>query len=145
MLRIHDPDSPTYADSDSHRAATLAALNPGPSGPPNPLGSPPRLASPSASRPASNLGQGTMPPDEYVYEDHILRKEHPFDAGQVKQAKIRLATDEAAIVNNREIPDICVQHMLAVALLDKTVTFASAHDRARLKDPATLRERAKLL
>jgi 2-methylcitrate dehydratase PrpD len=74
----------------------------------------------------------------------ILRKEHPFDAGQVQQVKIRLATDEAAIVNNREIPDICVQHMLAVALVDKTVTFASAHDRARLKDPATLRERAKI-
>jgi 2-methylcitrate dehydratase PrpD len=74
----------------------------------------------------------------------ILRKEHPFDAGQVQQVKIRLATDEAAIVNNREIPDICVQHMLAVALLDKTVTFASAHDKARLKDAATLRERAKI-
>jgi 2-methylcitrate dehydratase PrpD len=74
----------------------------------------------------------------------ILRKQHPFDASQLQQVKIRLATDEAAIVNNREIPDICVQHMLAVALLDKTVTFASAHDKARLKDPATLRERAKI-
>jgi 2-methylcitrate dehydratase PrpD len=42
------------------------------------------------------------------------------------------------------MPDICIQHMLAVALLDKTVTFASAHDQARLKDPATLRERAKI-
>jgi len=74
----------------------------------------------------------------------ILRRQRPFDAGQVQQVKIRLATDEAAIVNNREIPDICVQHMLAVALLDKTVTFASAHDKSRLKDPATLRERAKI-
>ncbi|MDQ1410292.1 MAG: hypothetical protein QOJ41_2027 [Acidobacteriaceae bacterium] len=73
-----------------------------------------------------------------------LRKQHSFDSGQVQQVKIRLATDEAAIVNNREIPDICVQHMLAVALLDKTVTFASAHDRGRLKDPAVLRERAKI-
>jgi 2-methylcitrate dehydratase PrpD len=74
----------------------------------------------------------------------ILRKQHPFDADRVQQVKIRLATDEAAIVNNREIPDICVQHLLAVALLDKTVTFASAHDNARLKDPAVLRERAKI-
>jgi 2-methylcitrate dehydratase PrpD len=74
----------------------------------------------------------------------LIRKQHPFDASQVQQVKISLATDEAAIVNNREIPDICVQHMLAVALLDKTVTFASAHDKARLKDPATLRERAKI-
>ena len=74
----------------------------------------------------------------------ILRKQHPFDASQMRQAKIRLATDEAAIVNNREIPDICVQHMLAVALLDKTVTFASAHDKGRLKDPGVLREREKI-
>jgi 2-methylcitrate dehydratase PrpD len=34
--------------------------------------------------------------------------------------------------------------MLAVALLDKTVTFASAHDRNRVKDPAVLREREKI-
>jgi 2-methylcitrate dehydratase PrpD len=74
----------------------------------------------------------------------ILRKQHPFEANQVQQVKIHLASDEAAIVNNREIPDICVQHMLAVALLDKTVTFASAHDKERLKDPATLHERAKI-
>jgi 2-methylcitrate dehydratase PrpD len=74
----------------------------------------------------------------------ILRKQRPFDAGQVRQMTVRLATDEAAIVNNREIPDICVQHMLAVALRDETVTFASAHDRARMKDPVVLRERAKI-
>lgn len=51
---------------------------------------------------------------------------------------VRLATDEAAIVNNREIPDICLQHVLAVALLDGRVTFASLHDNARMADPATL-------
>src|ERR1700730_13028584 len=74
----------------------------------------------------------------------ILRKQRAFDADQVQQMTVRLATDEAAIVNNRDIPDICVQHMLAVALLDKTVTFGSAHDSARMKDSATLRERAKI-
>jgi len=74
----------------------------------------------------------------------ILRKRHPFDSADVRQVSVRLATDEAAIVNNREIPDICLQHMMAVALLEKTVTFASAHDRERLKDPAVLRERAKV-
>jgi len=74
----------------------------------------------------------------------ILRKGHPFDAAQVRQVVVKLATDEAAIVNNREIPDICLQHMIAVMLLDKTVTFASAHDVARLKVPTALRERAKV-
>jgi 2-methylcitrate dehydratase PrpD len=74
----------------------------------------------------------------------ILRKQTPFEAANVKQVSVQLATDEAAIVNNREIPDICLQHMVAVMLLDRTVTFVSAHDKERLKDPATLRERAKV-
>jgi 2-methylcitrate dehydratase PrpD len=74
----------------------------------------------------------------------LLRKQHPFHSNEVQQVTVQLATDEAAIVNNREIPDICVQHMLAVMLMDKTVTFRSAHDKARMNDPATLREREKV-
>ena len=74
----------------------------------------------------------------------ILRKQRAFEAAQVQQVTVQLATDEAAIVNNREIPDICLQHMVAVMLLDNTVSFVSAHDKGRLKDPATLRERAKV-
>jgi 2-methylcitrate dehydratase PrpD len=74
----------------------------------------------------------------------ILRKQKPFDAAQVKQVAVQLASDEAAIVNNREIPDICLQHMVAVMLLDKTVSFVSAHDKERLNNPETLRERAKV-
>jgi 2-methylcitrate dehydratase PrpD len=71
-----------------------------------------------------------------------LRAQRPFQASQVRKIVVRMATDEAAIVNNREIPDICLQHVIAVALLDMTVTFSSVHDRARLSDPATLRARA---
>jgi 2-methylcitrate dehydratase PrpD len=74
----------------------------------------------------------------------LLRRQTPFEAAQVKQVSVQLATDEAAIVNNREIPDICLQHMIAVMLQDKTVTFVSAHDKERLKNPETLRERAKV-
>ena len=57
---------------------------------------------------------------------------------------MRVATDEATIVDNREIPDICLQHLIAVMLVDKTVTFKSAHDMARMTDPAILRQRAKV-
>jgi 2-methylcitrate dehydratase PrpD len=74
----------------------------------------------------------------------ILQKQRPFDSNGVQQVSVHLATDEAAIVNNREIPDICLQHMVAVMVMDKTVTFSSAHDKARMKDPATLREREKV-
>jgi 2-methylcitrate dehydratase PrpD len=37
-----------------------------------------------------------------------------------------------------------MEHMVAVMLLDKTVTFRSVHDKARMKDPAVLRQRAKV-
>ncbi|HEY3825707.1 MAG TPA: MmgE/PrpD family protein [Bryobacteraceae bacterium] len=75
--------------------------------------------------------------------DNLFHK-YKFDAEQVKEVRVRVATDEAAIVNNREIPDICLQHMMAVMLLDKTASFKSAHDVARMKDPAILRQRAKI-
>jgi 2-methylcitrate dehydratase PrpD len=74
----------------------------------------------------------------------ILLKKHRFEADQVKQVIVRVATNEATIVNNREIPDICLQHLCAVMLLDKTVTFKSAHEKARMGDAAVLRQRAKV-
>ncbi len=73
-----------------------------------------------------------------------LRKKHPFETAQLKQLTVRIATDEASVVNNREIPDICLQHMLAVMLIDKTASFRAAHDKARMQDAAVLRERAKI-
>jgi 2-methylcitrate dehydratase PrpD len=73
-----------------------------------------------------------------------LRKKHPFEKEQVKQVIARLATDEAAVVDNRDIPDICLQHMMAVMLIDKTASFRAAHDKARMQDPAVLRERTKI-
>jgi 2-methylcitrate dehydratase PrpD len=75
--------------------------------------------------------------------ENILKRS-PFETSQVKEVLVRVATNEAAVVNNREIPDICLQHMVAVMMVDKTVTFRSAHETARMKDPAVLRERAKV-
>lgn len=73
----------------------------------------------------------------------FLRK-RSFTAEDVQKVVVRIASDEANTVSNREMPDICMQHMIAVMLLDKTVTFASAHDQARMQDPAVLRQRAKV-
>jgi 2-methylcitrate dehydratase PrpD len=73
-----------------------------------------------------------------------LRKRAKFSPEQVRQVIVRVATGEAAIVNNREIPDICLQHLIAVMLVDGTVTFQSAHAGERMRDPAILRQRAKV-
>ncbi|HXB69142.1 MAG TPA: MmgE/PrpD family protein [Candidatus Acidoferrales bacterium] len=73
-----------------------------------------------------------------------LQKRWRFEPEQVKRVVVLVATDEAAIVNNREIPDICLQHLIAVMLIDRTVTFQSAHAKERMQDPAVLRHRAKV-
>ncbi len=73
-----------------------------------------------------------------------MRKKRPFDASQVQKVVVRLAISEANTVNNREMPDISLQHILAVMLLDKTVSFAAAHDKPRMQDAAVLRERARI-
>jgi 2-methylcitrate dehydratase PrpD len=62
----------------------------------------------------------------------------------VQRVTVRLAPSVATVVDNRDIPDICLQHMIAVMLLDKTVSFHAAHDKPRMQDPAALRERAKV-
>ena len=71
-------------------------------------------------------------------------KQRNFTADDVRKLVVRIATDEANTVSNREMPDICLQHMMAIMLLDKTVTFRSVHDRDRMKDPDVLRQRAKV-
>ena len=71
-------------------------------------------------------------------------QQRPFGADDVAKVVVRLASDEVETVNNREMPDICLQHMVAVMLLDKTASFAATHDKQRMKDPSVLRQRAKV-
>ena len=74
----------------------------------------------------------------------LIRGKRPFAADDVKRVTVRLAPSVASVVDNRDIPDICLQHMVAVMLLDKTASFKAAHDKPRMQDPAVLRQRAKV-
>jgi len=73
-----------------------------------------------------------------------IRKKRPFEADDVKAVTVRLAPSVGGVVDNRDIPDICLQHMVAVMLLDKTASFKAAHDKPRMKDAAVLRQRSKV-
>ena len=55
----------------------------------------------------------------------IILKQHPFEPDQVKEVVVRAATSAAYTVNNRDMPDICLQHLVAVMLIDKTVIVQS--------------------
>ena len=72
----------------------------------------------------------------------ILLKKRPFEPDQVREVAVRMAP--GSVVDNREMPDVCIQHMLAVMMIDKNVTFHSAHDKPRMQDPVVLRHRAKV-
>ncbi|MDP2240111.1 MAG: MmgE/PrpD family protein [Burkholderiales bacterium] len=69
---------------------------------------------------------------------------HGLKAGDVKKVKIQVQDHEAAIVNDRDMPDICLQHLIAVMLIDGTVTFATSHDVARMKNRGVLDLRKKI-
>ena len=73
-----------------------------------------------------------------------IRRKRPFDADEVKSVNVRLAPSVGAVVDNRDIPDICLQHMVAVMLIDKTASFHAAHDKPRMQDAAVLRQRKKV-
>jgi len=71
-------------------------------------------------------------------------RQHHFTAADVQQLVARLPEDGAGVVNNRSMPDINIQHMLAVALLDGEVTFASSHSHARMHDPMVLAVKSRV-
>src|SRR5207245_9166232 len=73
-----------------------------------------------------------------------VERPQPSQAAQAKQVVAPVATSAAYTVNNRDMPDLCLQHLVAVMLLDKTVAFRAAHDKARMQAPSVLRERAKV-
>jgi len=75
---------------------------------------------------------------------HDLVRAHRIDAVNVDTLVVRMPEKELETVDSRDMPNICVQHLLAVMLIDGTVTFQSAHDRARMRDPAVLAVRARI-
>src|SRR5687768_18181852 len=52
-----------------------------------------------------------------------IRRKRPFEADDVKTVIVRLAPTVGAVVDNRDIPDISLQYMVAVMLVDKTASF----------------------
>jgi 2-methylcitrate dehydratase PrpD len=78
---------------------------------------------------------------------HVLNdliKEHQFKAIDIAKIIAKMPDKELEIVNNRPMPDISVQHLLSVMAIDEKLTFKSAHDFNRMKDPAVLKMRSKI-
>ena len=71
----------------------------------------------------------------------------PVDPRSIQKIDVQLPSNRIHVVDDRHMPAICAQHLVAVALLDGRVTFASSHDHARMQDPAirALRQKIRLV
>jgi len=76
-----------------------------------------------------------------------LMREHGLTADNVQEIVARLPEDGALIVDNRAMPDVNLQYVLAVTLLEGTVSFVDSHSHERMKDPRvlTVKERVRLI
>ena len=61
-----------------------------------------------------------------------------FVIGEVANIRVHLPTRSARTVDNAPMPDVNVQHLMALLLTDRALTFHSVHDHARMHDPAVL-------
>ena len=67
-----------------------------------------------------------------------LMETTPFAASTVAAIRVHLPARSARTVDNAPMPDINVQHLVALLLTDRGLTFQSVHDRARMHDPAVV-------
>jgi 2-methylcitrate dehydratase PrpD len=73
-----------------------------------------------------------------------LIHEHQIKAEDVERILVRVAHQGANTVDNRAMPDICMQHMCAIMVIDGKVTFASSHDEKRMRDRKVLALRSHI-
>ena len=70
--------------------------------------------------------------------------EHNIGANDVDKIVVRLAESGAHTVNDREMPDINLQYIFAIALLDGRVSFEAAHSFERMSDPKVMDLRSRI-
>jgi 2-methylcitrate dehydratase PrpD len=88
-----------------------------------------------------SVGSPIQAPLDSILE---LMREHQLRAEDVESLVVRVSHTGATTTDNRTMPDICMQQMCAVMLMDGIVTFESAHDTSRMDDPRTLEVRRRI-
>jgi 2-methylcitrate dehydratase PrpD len=76
-----------------------------------------------------------------------LLREHKLSVDKVERIVVRLPEDGARIVNDRSMPDVNCQHIIALALVEGAVSFEDSHSYERMADPKVLaaKERVQLI
>ena len=73
-----------------------------------------------------------------------LMLQHHFTAADIAAVAVHLPATSVKVVDNRDMPDINVQHLAALMLYDRTMSFAASHDVKRMTDPGVLALRGKI-
>ena len=88
------------------------------------------------------VGSPIQAPLEALFE---MVAEHKLCADDIERLIVRLPEHRAATVNNREMADVNVQHILALALVHGEVSFAMAHADKSDASITALRSRIELV
>ena len=82
-----------------------------------------------------SVGSPIQAPLDSLYE---LIRANKFTADDVEKVVVRISHSGKNTVNDRSMPDVSLQHMVAVVLIDGNVTMESAHDYKRMQNPKVI-------
>jgi 2-methylcitrate dehydratase PrpD len=61
---------------------------------------------------------------------------HGLKPDDVDRIVVRISSEGLRTVDNAHMPDICLQYILAVTLVDRSLSFDAAHSYERMKEPS---------
>ena len=73
-----------------------------------------------------------------------LLREHNLTVDNVERIVVRLPEDGARVVNDRSMPDVNCQHIIALALVDGAVSFEDSHSYERMADSRVLAAKGRV-
>ena len=73
-----------------------------------------------------------------------MKSDYGLDVEEIKSITVRMPSHPASVVNNRSMPTICLQHMVAVALVAGKLGFDEAHSSALQNDPLVLQLKSRV-
>ena len=74
----------------------------------------------------------------------ILIKQNTIGYRDVAEIVVRMAPVEIDTVDNRAMPDISIQHLVSLLLIDGDLTFDSSHDAERMQDSTVIALKQKI-
>jgi len=83
-------------------------------------------------------------PIQAALDAAMVLLEQGLNVGAIETIQLIMPDDRLTIVDNRDMPDVCLQHMVALCLLDGGASFETSHDKARMGDPAVMALREKM-